>query len=243
MKRMSAFAFGLFGAVTLANAALAQPAGNPERGRQIVLQGGQGLQACAACHGQHGAGQDQSGFPRLAGVNPEYLLKQIQNFKTGQRQNPVMQPIAKALSDQDARDALAYYANQNLHLTPRPYGKDPDFKLGEKLVLNGNWDKKIPACISCHGPQALGVGVNFPRLAGQQPTYIINQIENWKKGARKNDPQGLMRVIAERLSPAETQAAAHYLSSIQPGMLPPSQAAQEGGAPAAGKPATQGAAR
>jgi len=243
VKRISAFAFGLLGTVTLANTALAQTAGNPERGRQIVLQGGNGLQACATCHGQHGAGQDQAGFPRLAGLNPEYLFRQIENFKTGQRQNPVMQPIAKALSDQDARDALAYYANQNLQMTPRPYGKDPDFRLGESLALNGNWDKKIPACVSCHGPQAVGVGVNFPRLAGQQPTYLVNQIENWKKGSRKNDPQGLMRVVAERLSPQEALAAAHYLSSIQPGKVPPGQAAQEGGAPAAGKPATQGAAR
>lgn len=230
MNSMSAFALGLIGTLTVVSTALAQPAGDPVLGKQIALQGGNGVQACATCHGQHGAGQDQSGFPRLAGLNPNYLFKQIQDFKDGRRRpNTVMQAIAKSLSDQTARDAIAYYASQELTLTPRPQTPDQhNDKLGEQIVMHGNWDKNIPACIACHGPQAVGVGVNFPRLAGQQPSYIINQIKDWKNGSRKNDPQNLMRVIAERLSPEETKAAAYYLSSIQPGTM---QSAQTSSAP------------
>lgn len=184
-------------------------------GQQIVMQGnGKGAVACMACHGADGAGNPAAGFPRLAGLDAGYLQKQLADYKNGTRDNPVMNPNAMSLSDQEAAAAAAYYAAQRVNAQAPAAEAADRLALGEKLATRGNWDKNVPACFSCHGPGGQGVGAAFPALAGQHAGYIATQIRDWKGGARHNDPQNLMKVVAERLSDDETAAVAAYLAGL-----------------------------
>ena len=184
-------------------------------GRQIVMHGNtHGATACATCHGEDGAGQAAAGFPRLAGQNKDYLLMQLHAFVQGSRNNPIMAPIAKALSQQEMTAVTAYYAGRQ---TPNPNAGRGDKTLrdeGKKLALRGNWDKTIPACVACHGSGGNGVGRHFPALAGQGAQYIEQQINAWKSATRHNDPNQLMQGVAQRLSQAETRAVAAYFASL-----------------------------
>ena len=184
-------------------------------GKQITSQAnGRGSIPCTTCHGANGMGDAAAGFPRLAGMNAEYLAKQLHDFATGARLNAVMQPIAKALNMQEMQDVSNYYATQDPKSTP-PQIDGKLLEQGTHLALIGNWEKAVPACIECHGRGAHGVGATFPALAGQHASYIEAQIKSWKTGTRKNDPNGLMKGIAERLSEGEAKAVAAYLSSLK----------------------------
>lgn len=188
-----------------------------DAGQQIVMQGNQsGATPCVSCHGADGAGQAAAGFPRLAGQDKNYLIMQLQAFTQGSRNNPIMAPIAGALNQQEMAEVAAYYARQT---APNPSAGKGDQSLiskGEKLALRGNWDKTIPACVTCHGPGGKGVGSHFPTLAGQNARYIEQQIEAWKSGTRHNDPNQLMQVVAKRLSQSEAKAVAAYFASLIP---------------------------
>lgn len=189
---------------------------DPDRGKTIVMQGnGKGALACMTCHGLDGAGNAGAGFPRLAGLNPSYLAKQIADYKNGSRTNPVMKPFAMALTDEEAADVAAYYAAQQAPAAP-PAADPSVLKQGERLALNGDWDKNVPACESCHGPGGRGVGAGFPALAGQHSGYITAQFRDWRTGARTNDPIGLMKAVADRLSAEQAAAAAAYFAGLQP---------------------------
>lgn len=199
-------------------AVLGSPAGaaaaDAQAGRSIAMQGnGHGALACVSCHGAKGAGNAAAGFPRLSSQEPGYLAKQLHDFKNGSRNNPVMKPIAAALSDADIAAVAAYYSAQQAPATPAP---KPDSAEGEDLALRGDWDHDIPACVSCHGPGGKGVGGTFPALAGQHASYISAQIAAWKNGARHNDPNDLMKVIAERLREDQIDAVAAYFASLPP---------------------------
>lgn len=197
----------------------AQPAvPDIQQGKEIALHGApNGVTACATCHGATGAGLNYPGYPRLAGVNADYLYKQIMDFKSGKRVNEVMQPIARKLSDQQARDITAYFSSLNTPVTPAPKSNPDLVKLGEQLALHGEWQRKnMPACNACHGPNGMGVPPHFPRLAGQQPNYIVNQLRAWKAGTRKNDPQNLMMTIAKKLDQNEIMAVAAYYANLKP---------------------------
>lgn len=187
-------------------------------GETIALQGnGRGATACVACHGAKGEGNPQAGFPHLAGMNAAYLEHQLQSIKQGSRINPIMKPIASALSAQEMANVSAYYAS--LQPPPAPATTDVDKGLlqeGQRLAEIGNWNKEIPACVSCHGPGGRGAGAVFPALAGQPADYLATQIKDWKKGQRKNDPNQLMQVVAERMSERETQAVTAYFASLSP---------------------------
>ena len=184
-------------------------------GKQITTQAnGRGSIPCTTCHGANGMGDAAGGFPRLAGLNAEYLSKQLRDFSAGTRNNAVMQPIAKALNAQEVLEVSNFYAVQDPKSTPAKI----DAKLleqGTHLALLGNWEKMVPACIQCHGSGAHGVGTTFPALAGQHASYIEAQIKSWKNGTRKNDQNGLMKGIASRLSEGEAKAVAAYLSSLK----------------------------
>lgn len=185
-------------------------------GKAIVLKGnGRGAIECQACHGVDGAGNAAAGFPRLAGLNPEQLAKQLHDFQQGTRKDPTMQPIAKGLSESEVTNVAAYYAAQH----PKATSAISDKALiarGEHLALSGLWDKNIPACVSCHGPAGRGVGVHFPALAGQHASYIARQFEAWRNGTRANDPQALMQGIAERLPQGDIAAVSAYFASLPP---------------------------
>lgn len=192
-------------------------AADPDAGERIVQQGnGQGATACLACHGMDGAGNAAAGFPRLAGLDAAYLEKQLLDFQNGSRNDPVMQPVAKALSADDIRNASAYYAAQTA-ATGAAAADAASLARGERLSLHGLWEKTIPACVSCHGPGGRGVGAHFPALAGQHAGYIVKQLEAWRDGSRRNDPQDLMKVVAERLPEADIAAVAAYFASLEAG--------------------------
>lgn len=175
---------------------------------------GRGATACLACHGPDGAGNGAAGFPRLAGLNADYLIRQIQDYRSGARQNAIMAPIAAALSDEEAAAVAAYYAALPVPAIPAPAAAPEKLALGEALVRLGRWSDTVPACEQCHGPGARGINAQFPGIAGQHATYIEAQLRAWKAGQRNNDPNELMKVVAQRLSDEDISAVAAYLATL-----------------------------
>lgn len=186
---------------------------------EAVIQRGKEVSAlCVACHMESGAGSSIEGFeyrPRLTGLDPEYMVQQIQAFKEGTRFHASMKPFADLLTDEQMHDVSQYYATL-------PVVKAEDFTVdvseevlarGKELVEHGDWSRYVPACVSCHGVGAYGVGVAFPNINGQNPAYVIRAIEQWKSGERSNDPLGLMTGVAQRLSESDVEAVAAYLAS------------------------------
>ncbi|HSJ49021.1 MAG TPA: c-type cytochrome [Gammaproteobacteria bacterium] len=196
----------------VSQAALAD--GDVPAGQQIALQGnGKGAMACVGCHGVNGEGNAAAGFPRLAGLSDHYLVKQLQGYKQGTRQNPVMQPIATVLEEQEMRDVAAYYAG----MTPAGGTSDTEGgEAGEVLALRGAWDQDIPACISCHGPGGRGVDPHFPALAGQHAGYLKTQLQAWRAGTRNNDENDLMGGVAERMTEAQIDAVVAFFAGLDP---------------------------
>ncbi|WP_206441581.1 c-type cytochrome [Amphritea opalescens] len=184
-------------------------------GQTIVMQGnGKGAMACSICHGASGAGQAQAAFPKLAGLDPEYMQKQLEDFTTAKRNNPVMSPIAKALTKEEAVAVSSYFAQMP---TPAPASANVDEPLiqaGKRLAEEGNWANDIPSCFACHGTNANGIGANFPALAGQHASYIEQQLNAWRSGQRSNDPNQLMASVSQRLSEAEIKAVSAFLANL-----------------------------
>ncbi len=175
------------------------------------------IATCASCHGVNGMGNLSAGFPALAGLPAPYIERQLTAFKHGERKNAVMQSMANPL-DAKARAAIAaYYATLPVPATPEPTKKLNT--QGEALAMNGVWGGKltgVPACDSCHGPYGIGVGVSFPRLAGQPQSYISAQLTAWKNGSRTGDPLHLMSNVATQLSAAEISAVSAFYASLSP---------------------------
>jgi len=192
---------------------------DPDAGRTLALQGnGKGATACVACHGADGAGNAAAGFPRLAGLDARYLERQLLDFQRGTRNDPIMQPVAKALSDSEAAAVAAYYAAQTAPADAGGAATDPALiARGERLALAGLWEQTVPACVSCHGPGGQGVGAHFPALAGQHASYMATQFNAWRNGSRSNDPQALMKGVAERLPEGDIAAVSAYFASLKPG--------------------------
>lgn len=183
--------------------------GDAKRGRAVAA-------TCTACHQADGSGMNIPGgesWPRLAGLDADYLAKQLHDFKAGRRQNATMAPFAKMLDDQQIADVAAYYSQ--MPVTPA-YGGDVDAELlarGEQLALHGDWDKYIVPCKSCHGPGNQGAGSTFPGIASQHAGYIENQLRAWQADKRSNDPQNLMGAIAKRMSDEDIRAVSAWLAS------------------------------
>lgn len=181
---------------------------------------GKGAPPCLACHGADGGGMAAAGNPRLAALDAAYLDKQLDDFADGSRVNPVMQPIAKALSEDERQALAAYYAK--LPLPPalaKPAAALPAAdSVGSMLATRGRWDRNVPACGQCHGPAGVGVGANFPPLAGQPAAYVEAQLKAWQQGSRHNDPLQLMQHLSAALSEQDIHAVAAWFAA-QP--LPP----------------------
>lgn len=183
-------------------------------GITISLHGNdRGTPACITCHGAHGEGMPANGFPRLAGINAEYLQTQLDAFANGQRNNVMMTPIAKTLN-KDERAAVAnYYAKlSDAAAIPAPVAEKNS--PGERLAIQGRWSQSLPACVQCHGAMGSGVGTTFPALAGQSSIYIENQLRAWQQGTRPAGPLGLMKVIASKLSATDIHEVAAYFSTF-----------------------------
>ena len=186
---------------------------------QAVLDRGKEVSAlCIACHMESGSGSSIEGFeyrPRLTGMNPDYMIHQIQSFRDGTRVNASMKPFADLLTDEQMHDVSHYYASL-------PAIKADDFEVivsddvlahGKKLIYKGDWDRYIPACVACHGVDAYCIGVSFPNINGQNPAYLKKAINDWKEETRSNDPLELMSRVAKRLTEKDIEAVAAYLAS------------------------------
>lgn len=181
--------------------------------KSIAVQGNKAATSCQTCHGADGGGTAAAGFPRLAGLDAGYIEQQLLNFRSGKRSNAIMQPIAKALSKKDVPLVAAYFAALPIPASP-PAGGDPVLLgKGEAIATIGDWDHEIPACFQCHGPDGKGMGASFPAITGQSALYISNQINAWKSGTRSNDPVGLMKSVADKLSAAQVEAVSAFLAN------------------------------
>lgn len=188
-------------------------------GREIATAGGNGILACATCHGMNGEGMAAAGFPYLAGQGATYLTDQLQNFASGERHNPIMEPIAKALTSAQIEAVSSYFAQ-----LPKPF--DPAMlsdmvdtypekaAKGSWVANRGDWNNDIPACIQCHGQGGVGVGTQFPALAGLPANYLRQQLNDWKGEKRPDGPLSLMGEIARRMSEAQISAVADYFSAL-----------------------------
>ena len=181
----------------------------------LVMRGnGRGAIACVACHGVDGSGNAQARYPALSSMPSAYIVKQLEDFKSGTRNNTTMREIAAGMSAQEMLVAANYYA-----ALPRPKGKTvqaspADFERGARLAVNGAWDRDLPPCFKCHGVNGTGIAPYFPPLAGQHAGYIVQQLQDWRAGKRKNDAIGLMKVVADRLNDEDIRALGEYLSSL-----------------------------
>jgi cytochrome c553 len=206
----------LAGACSLASA---------ETGEQLAKSGNAaGAPACITCHGAAGKGQGAAGFPRLAALNADYFVAQLRSFQVGTRMSPVMSPVAKLLNPADALALATYYAAlPAIDSTGDAAASSATIAAGKTLARNGAWKNGMPACAQCHGAAGHGVGAAFPQIAGQSVVYLSNQLQAWKAGTRNNDPMGLMRGIALKLSAADVSAVAAYYAGL------PSSSATNGG--------------
>lgn len=197
-------------------------------GERIAQQGTpQGVAPCMACHGPEGAGMGPTAYPRIAGLDADYMARQLADFRTGKRSNPIMTPMAMSLSEEEIAAVCGYYAGLPV---PAPVAAAPlgaSAKTAEDLVRWGDWPGRgLPACAQCHAPDGNGIGSVFPGLAAQQASYIKAQFQAWRSGARANDPLGLMKSVADRLSDEEIDAVAAYYAARPGGAPTPARHAQ-----------------
>ncbi|RYF16103.1 MAG: c-type cytochrome [Comamonadaceae bacterium] len=196
-----------------AHLAAAPAAADAKAGERIAMAGTPaGGTACASCHGQRGEGM--AAFPRLGGVGAAYLQQQLDAFADGTRKNAIMQPIAQGLTPQQRIQVAAYFSSLPKPAAVQDGAARTPSDTGAWLATRGRWDEGIPACAQCHGPGGVGVGENFPPLAGQPAGYLADQLKAWQSGARHPGPLGLMESIARKLKPADVQAVSDYYAGL-----------------------------
>jgi cytochrome c553 len=200
------------GPMLVSTTALAAEPAKPDlaKGQAIASQ------VCAACHGADGNSPSPAN-PRLAGQIPEYIAKQLKNFKAeggkkAERENAVMAGMAATLTPEDARNVAAYYGSQTSK-GGASKSKELVF-LGQKLYRAGNPATGLPACAGCHGPTGAGVPAQYPRLAGQYAEYTTAQLKAFHEGQRANDTNKMMRAIAAKMSEAEMRAVSDYIAGL-----------------------------
>lgn len=199
-----------------ASASDAKPAAavkvDPAKGATLYADGdnARGLPACVSCHGAAG-NSTIAANPKLAGQPEAYLYKQLVNFTTPARNQPVMTTYAKMLTDEEKKNISAYLATQ----TQKPgAAKNKDtVELGKKIYRGGIAEKNVPACASCHGPAGGGIPAQYPRLAGQHQDYTTAQLVIFRTDARKNSIE--MSTIAKRMSDDEMKAVADYVAGLK----------------------------
>ncbi|HVN46356.1 MAG TPA: c-type cytochrome [Steroidobacteraceae bacterium] len=175
---------------------------------------------CSACHGPNGNSSNPE-WPRLAGQSAVYIVEQLRLFRSGVRNNPVMKPLASALSDQDIDDVAVYYEAQ----TPSGLEADPSYwQSGQAVYLRGDPSHEVPACVACHGPVGRGnLAAGYPALRAQQSVYVVKQLNDYSSGARytgKNPAAAsrngaMMFTIARRLSPEQMRDVASYVQGMR----------------------------
>jgi cytochrome c553 len=199
--------------VLFAPAVLAQfvVKGDAAKGQEIVGK------VCSACHGPDG-NSPLPVNPNLAGQHPEYIYKQLGNFKSQggkppERINPIMAGNAAGLSDDDMKNLATFFANQTVR--PRA-AHDPELvKEGQLIYRGGIAGRSVPACASCHSPNGAGLPAQFPRVGAQHAEYTASQLKAFRSGERKNDPNSMMRTIAAKLSDREIAAVSEFIAGLR----------------------------
>jgi cytochrome c553 len=197
----------------LAAAAMATPlaASESKPAAKADLVKGQAIstQVCAACHTADGS-RGSPANPILQGQHPEYLAKQLAEFKSGKRDNAIMKGFATALSDEDMRNVAAFYASKQA----KPgAAKNKDLvTLGEKIYRGGIADRKVPACAACHSPTGAGMPVQYPALSGQHTDYTTAQLTAFRDGIRKNN--AVMTGVTAKMNDREIKAVADYIAGL-----------------------------
>jgi cytochrome c553 len=213
----------------------------PQNTQPAQAQAPGAAQQCVACQGARGEGNPAGGFPRIAAQSQYYIAKQLESYANGTRQNAIMEPIAKGLSREDRDAVAAYYARIDAPAANAP-SKDATQSQppgrGQVLASTGDNDRRIPACINCHGPGGIGEPPVYPYLAGLDTNYMTATLNAWKNGARKNDGGQQMTTIAAALSAEDIAAVTQYYATLPPPKPMPVTIVQ---APAAGRKPAPGA--
>ncbi len=197
----------LAGATSMAFAATSAPAeakADPAKGEATATA------VCAACHSSDGS-RGSPANPILQGQHPQYLAKQLGEFKSGKRSNAIMKGFASTLSDADMKNIAAFYSAKEA----KPgFAKDKELvSLGQKIYRGGVADRNIPACSGCHSPNGAGIPAQYPRLAGQHADYTAAQLTAFRDGVRQNNLQ--MTGVAAKLNDREIKALADYIAGLQ----------------------------
>jgi cytochrome c553 len=197
--------------LALALAATASPAAEPAAAAPDPAKGAAiSAGVCAACHTNDGS-RGSAANPIIQGQHPDYIVKQLAEFKAGKRDNPVMRAMAAPLSEADMKNVAAFYAGKQA----KPgFAKNKELvAIGEKIYRGGIADRSVPACSGCHGPSGAGIPAQYPRLAGQHADYIEAQLGAFRGGVRRNNPA--MSAIAAKLNDREIKAVADYVAGLR----------------------------
>ncbi len=175
-----------------------------------LAKGEASFATCAACHGADG-NSTVPAQPKLAQQHPQYIVKQLQEFKSGKRKNPVMQGFASTLSEDDMRN-IAYWVTTK---AGKPgFAKDKELvSLGEQIFRGGIADRKIAACAGCHSPNGAGIPAQYPRLSGQHADYTVTQLTDFREGRRQNSLP--MMNVAAKMNDREIRAVADYIAGLR----------------------------
>lgn len=175
-----------------------------------LVKGAAIANVCAACHAADGT-RGSPANPIIAGQHPEYLAKQLHEFKSGKRNNPIMKGMAATLSEEDILNVTAFYGSKSAK--PGFAKNKATVALGEKIYRGGIADKQVPACAGCHSPTGAGIPAQYPRIGGQHGDYIAAQMNSFRAGQRANSPQ--MLTIAAKLSDKEIAAVSDYIAGLR----------------------------
>ncbi len=198
-------------AALFANPVLADEAkapAKPDIGKGSTLS----TTVCVACHTNDGSRGIPTN-PILQGQHADYLVKQLQEFKSGKRDNAIMKPMASQLSDDDMRNVAAFYESKQVK--PGKSKNPATVELGQKIWRGGIAEKSVPACAGCHGPTGAGMPAQYPGLGYQHAEYVSAELMLFRSGKRANSPQ--MATIAARMSDAEIAAVSDYVEGLNAG--------------------------
>jgi cytochrome c553 len=167
---------------------------------------------CMACHGADGNSANPE-WPNLAGQHASYIEQQLKLFRAGERQNPLMSPMAMILSDEDIADLAAYFSSQ----TARGGEAEPSkVAAGQRVYRAGNASTGLMACAACHGPAGRGNPLaKYPSIQGQHAVYVAAQLRAYRAGERATDPNQIMRNVAALLSDEEIDAVASFIQGLR----------------------------
>ncbi len=210
MKLLAPLLMAAAMAVSAVSAQAAGEAQKPAAKPDLVKGEASYTAVCVACHAADG-NSTIAANPKLAQQHPEYLVKQLQEFKSGKRNDPVMKGMASLLSDDDMRNVSAWLASK----PAKPgFAKDKDLvALGERIYRGGIADRNIAACAGCHSPNGAGIPAQYPRLSGQHADYTVKQLTDFRDGKRGNSLP--MSQVAAKMNDREIKAVADYIAGLR----------------------------